>query len=201
MKKQIVLASSNLNKLKEIRRMLEEEHSELNVVAQTEFGLPEIIETGLTFVENAILKARHACQNTGLAAIADDSGLVIDALNGEPGVYSSRYSSLATSDADNVAKVLTMLQDIPQPQRSARFFSIIVFMRHAADPAPIICQGIWEGSILFSARGQNGFGYDPIFYVTSHACSAAELPPEVKNQLSHRGQALRKLLAIMKTIK
>ncbi len=191
--KEIVLASSNQGKVREINQLLA--GLDLHVQPQTDHGVPDIEETGLTFVENALLKARNAAQHTGLPAIADDSGIEVDALNGEPGIYSARYAGKGASDQANLEKLLTELGDLPEEKRTARFQCLMVYMRHANDPTPLICQGTWEGRILFKPRGENGFGYDPVFYVPTHDCSSAELPADVKNSLSHRGQALRKLLA------
>jgi XTP/dITP diphosphohydrolase len=191
--KEIVLASSNPGKVREINQLLA--MLDLHVQPQSEFGVVDIEETGLSFVENAILKARHAAQHTGLPAIADDSGIEVDALNGAPGIYSARFAGEHASDQANLEKLLAALDGLPEAQRSARFQCLMVFMRHANDPTPLICQGTWEGRILTAARGENGFGYDPVFYVPTHDCSSAELPAEVKNALSHRGQALHKLLA------
>ncbi|MGE0370395.1 MAG: RdgB/HAM1 family non-canonical purine NTP pyrophosphatase [Gammaproteobacteria bacterium] len=192
----VVLASSNRGKLGEFSALLA--GAGLGVVSQGELGVPDIEETGLSFVENAILKARNAAQHTGLAAIADDSGIEVDALNGAPGIYSSRYAGPGASDGDNVARLLRALAGVPAERRSARFRCLIVYLRHALDPTPLICQGTWEGRILFEPRGSNGFGYDPVFYVPTHDCASAELPPEVKNRLSHRGQAMALLLAALR---
>ena len=191
--KEIILASSNQGKVREINQLLA--GLDLQVQPQTEHGVPDIEETGLTFVENAILKARNAAQHTGRPAIADDSGIEVDALNGAPGIYSARYAGIGASDQANLEKLLTELGDLPEDKRTARFQCLMVYMRHANDPTPLICQGTWEGRILFQPQGENGFGYDPVFYVPTHDCSSAELPADVKNSLSHRGQALRKLLA------
>ncbi len=188
----IVLASNNAGKVREINQLLAEQ--QIRVVPQKEFGIGDIEETGLTFVENAILKARHAAKESGLAAIADDSGLEVDALQGAPGIYSARFAGPGCNDRDNNTLLLERLQGVPDAERSARFQCLLVYLRHADDPTPIICQGTWEGRILHSPSGENGFGYDPLFYVPKYDCSSAELPPETKNQLSHRGQALRKLL-------
>jgi len=193
MSKTIVLASSNAGKVREFNQLLG--GLQLEVVPQSRFNVADAEETGLTFVENAILKARNAAQHTRLPALADDSGLEVDALRGAPGIYSARYAGPNASDAENLEKLLGMLNDIPEAQRGARFQCVLVFMRHALDPTPLICQGTWEGRILTRPCGTNGFGYDPVFFVPTHECSAAELPPEVKNALSHRGQALRQLLA------
>jgi XTP/dITP diphosphohydrolase len=197
------MASSNPGKLREINQILGTLGME--VVPQSEFDVPDADETGLTFVENSILKARHAAQLTGLPAIADDSGLEVDALKGAPGIYSARYHSRSnsshshgsgkgTTDEKNLQKLLDDLKDVPEAERTARFQCLMVFMSHAEDPTPLICQGTWEGHILFEPQGKGGFGYDPIFYVPSENCASAELTPEVKNSLSHRGQALKKLV-------
>ena len=191
----IVLASSNAGKVREINQLLS--GSGLEVLPQTEFGVADIEETGLTFVENAILKARNAAQHTGLPAIADDSGLEVDALNGAPGIYSARYAGEGASDRDNLEKLLQALHDVPEQRRTARFQCLMVYMRHGLDPTPLIFQGTWEGRILFEPRGSGGFGYDPVFFVPDQGCASAELPPEVKNRLSHRGQALRQLVAAL----
>ena len=194
--KEIVLASSNPGKVREINQLLAE--LDLHVQPQGEFGVIDAEETGLTFVENAILKARNAAQHTGLPAIADDSGIEVDALQGAPGIYSARFAGEGASDQANLDKLLTELQGVPEEQRSARFQCLMVYMQHANDPTPLICQGTWEGSILFEAKGDNGFGYDPVFHVPTHNCSSAELPAEIKNSLSHRGQALRKLVMALR---
>ena len=193
--KEIVLASSNPGKVREINQLLST--LELHVQPQSEFGVVDAEETGLTFVENAILKARNAAQHTGLPAIADDSGIEVDALNGAPGIYSARFAGDNASDRQNLEKLLAELDGLPEAQRSARFQCLMVFMEHAHDPTPVICQGTWEGRILFAACGDNGFGYDPVFYVATHDCSSAELPADVKNALSHRGQALRQLVTAL----
>ncbi len=195
MSQRIVLATSNTGKLREFSAMLTD--LGLEFIRQSDLNVPDIPETGLTFVENALLKARNAAQHTGLAAMADDSGLVVDALGGAPGLYSARYAGEPSNDAANNAKLLQALQEIPQTQRSARFYCCIVYLRHANDPTPIIAEAAWEGTILTAAQGQNGFGYDPLFWVPSEQCSSAQLPPEVKNRLSHRGQALRRLHALL----
>ena len=187
----IVLASGNRGKLRELQAMLND--PAVTVVAQTDFAFAEAEETGLTFIENALIKARHACRETGLAAIADDSGLAVDALRGEPGIYSARYAGSNASDADNNAKLLHALRDVPEAQRTARFHCVVVLMRHAADPVPLVCHGSWEGRILFEPRGDNGFGYDPLFWVPEHQCTSAQLLPETKNTVSHRGQAMKRL--------
>ena len=189
--KKIVLASGNQGKVREFNQLLA--GLDCKVVPQTELGVPDIEETGLTFVENAILKARNAAQHTGLPAIADDSGLEVDALDGAPGIYSARYAGAGASDADNLHKLLQALDGVTQ--RSARFQCLLVFMRHGSDPTPLICQGSWEGSITTAPAGENGFGYDPVFWVAEHGCTSAQLSPEQKNALSHRGKALRELAA------
>ncbi|WP_455366235.1 XTP/dITP diphosphatase [Kaarinaea lacus] len=191
----VVLASGNKGKLREINQLLAGLHIE--AIPQTEFNVPDVEETGLTFVENAILKARNAAEHAGLPALADDSGIEVDALNGEPGIYSARYAGKGATDEANLDKLLQALKDVSDTERTARFQCVMVYMAHAKDPTPLICQGTWEGRILYEPRGENGFGYDPVFYVPTHDCSAAELESGVKNQLSHRGQALRKFLALL----
>jgi XTP/dITP diphosphohydrolase len=193
--RRVVLATGNAGKVREINQML----ADLGVtaVAQTEYGVPDIEETGLTFVENAILKARNAASHTGLPAIADDSGIEVDALNGAPGIYSARYAGVGGGDRANNDKLLAALAAVPEAERTARFQCLMVYLAHAADPTPIICQGTWEGRILHAPRGANGFGYDPLFFVPTHDCTSAELPPDIKNQLSHRGQALRQLVKLL----
>ncbi|HFD81542.1 MAG TPA: XTP/dITP diphosphatase [Gammaproteobacteria bacterium] len=192
MNRRIVLASNNPGKVREFNQMLQD--SEIRVLPQSEFAVPEIEETGLTFVENAILKARNAAEHTGLPAIADDSGLEVDALQGAPGIYSARYAGPGASDRDNLEKLLQALEDVAEEQRSARFQCLMVYLRHPGDPTPQIFQGTWEGRILHQPRGDNGFGYDPVFYVPEQRCSSAQLEPQVKNRLSHRGQALQQLV-------
>jgi XTP/dITP diphosphohydrolase len=196
MTQRIVLASSNTGKVREFNQLLAD--SELEVVPQSAFGVEDAEETGLTFVENAILKARNAAAHTGLPAIADDSGLEVDALQGAPGIYSARYAGADASDLQNLEKLLENMRDVPDQQRTARFQCLMVYMRHAGDPTPRIFQGTWEGRILYAPQGENGFGYDPVFYVPDRNCTSAELAPEVKNSLSHRGQALRKLVAVLR---
>ena len=192
MSKTVVLASSNPGKLREINQILTT--LALTVVPQSDYNVPDADETGLTFVENALLKARNATRHSGLPAIADDSGIEVDYLNGAPGIYSARYAGKNANDAQNLEKLLANLKGIPDPERTARFQCLMVYLRHEFDPTPVICQGTWEGKILLEPRGKNGFGYDPVFFVPTHNCSSAELPAEEKNKLSHRGQALRKLV-------
>lgn len=193
--KRIVLASGNAGKAQEISQMLA--NHRIEVLPQSAFNVMEVEETGLTFVENALLKARNAAAHSGLPAIADDSGLEVDALDGAPGIYSARYAGNNASDSDNITKLLGALASVEGAQRTARFQCLMVYMEHAHDPTPIICQGTWEGRILFEPRGTQGFGYDPVFFVRTHNCAAAELPAIVKNNLSHRGQALRQLLTAL----
>ena len=190
--KKIVLASNNKGKVREIGQLLA--NLEIEVVPQSEFDVVDIEETGLSFVENAILKARNAAEHTGLPAIADDSGLEVDALNGAPGIYSARYAGVGASDSDNLQKLLDELNKLGEVPRTARFQCLMVYVRHALDPTPLICQGTWEGVITEAPQGENGFGYDPVFYVITDKCTAAHLPAERKNDLSHRGQALKCLL-------
>ncbi len=189
----IVLASDNAGKLREIDALLAP--AGLSLITQSQLGIESAEETGRTFVENAILKARHAARCSGRAAIADDSGLEVDALNGAPGIYSARYAGDESSDQANCEKLLRALAARPDANRSARFQCVMVYLRHADDPTPLICHGTWEGLILEAPRGQHGFGYDPIFGVPTHDMSSAELEPGTKNALSHRGQALRALVA------
>ena len=186
--KQIVLASGNIGKVREINQLLSQ--SGFEVIPQSDFGVPEAEETGLTFIENALLKARNAAMHTGLPAIADDSGLEVDALMGAPGIYSARYAGAGASDEQNLEKLLAAMENVPDAQRTARFQCLMVCMKHAEDPTPLICQGTWEGSILREARGAHGFGYDPVFLVPQMECSSAELDPETKNSLSHRAKAM-----------
>lgn len=190
----IVLASGNPGKIREIQAIL----ANHPIVPQSAFNVVDVEETGTTFVENAILKARNAALHCKLPAIADDSGLVVDALNGAPGVISARYAGVGASDQDNVNKLLRELEGVPDELRTARFICVMVFMAHANDPCPVIAQGIWEGRILDHAVGENGFGYDPVFWVPEQNCASAELPAAVKNSLSHRGQALKTLTALIK---
>ncbi len=196
MKRRVVLATGNPGKLREFRQMLGA--LAIEIVPQTELGVPPVAETGLSFVENAILKARHAAAYTGLPALADDSGLEVDALHGAPGIYSARYAGPQASDEENLRKLIADLAGVPEEKRTARFQCLLVYMRDARDPTPVIAQGTWEGRILAAPQGAHGFGYDPVFYVPRHACSAAQLPPEVKNAISHRAQALAQLLETLR---
>ena len=184
----LVVATGNAGKLAEIRRVLDGEGFDL--VAQSELGISDAEETGCTFVENALLKARHAARLSGLPALADDSGLLVDALGGAPGLHTARYAGLKASAADNMAKLLVALEHVPETARSARFYACLVLLRSADDPQPVIAEGVWHGRILTTSRGHGGFGYDPVFWDESHGASAAELDPMVKNRISHRGQAL-----------
>lgn len=192
----IVLATGNQGKVREMADVLSD--FGFDVVAQSEFNVSDVAETGTTFIENAIIKARHAAKETGLPAIADDSGLEVDALNGAPGVYSARYSGEGATDQKNIDKMLTAMEGIPAEKRTARFHCVLVLMKHENDPTPLICHGSWEGHITTEQQGENGFGYDPIFWVSEDNCSSAELEPARKKQLSHRGQALKKLFAALK---
>lgn len=192
----VVLATGNAGKVRELAHLLAE--FGLDVVAQTELGVESAEETGLTFIENAILKARHASAVTGLPAVADDSGLAVDFLGGAPGIYSARYAGVDASDQQNLDKLLVALKDVPQGQRNAQFHCVLVYMRHAEDPTPLVCHGSWAGEIIFAQAGEGGFGYDPIFYVPELSKTAAELSLEEKIAVSHRGQALKLLFAAMK---
>ncbi|PQJ88321.1 XTP/dITP diphosphatase [Aliivibrio sifiae] len=192
----IVLATGNQGKVREMADVLSD--FGFNVVAQSEFNVSDVAETGTTFIENAIIKARHAAKETGLPAIADDSGLEVDALNGAPGVYSARYSGEGATDQKNIDKMLAAMEGVPTEKRTARFHCVLVLMKHENDPTPLICHGSWEGHITTEQQGENGFGYDPIFWVSEDNCSSAELEPARKKQLSHRGQALKKLFAALK---
>ena len=188
---QLVLASGNAGKLKELQAMLGDS---VSVLPQSEFVAEEAVEDGLSFVENAIIKARHACKASGLPSLADDSGIAVDALAGAPGIYSARYAGVG-GDAANNAKLLQALEGLSTEQRGARFISVLVLMLHADDPTPIICEGVWYGSILNESRGDHGFGYDPLFWVPETNCSSAELSPAEKNRLSHRAKAMAQLRA------
>ena len=195
--RKIVLASGNAGKLREFNQVLAD--FDYEVVPQSHFSVPDAVEDGLSFVENAIIKARHACRLTGLPALADDSGLEVDALQGAPGIFSARFAGEGAGDAANNAKLLELLKDVPDAQRTARFQCLLVLMRHADDPTPLICQGSWEGRIVRQPSGSNGFGYDPLFYIPELDRCSADLASAQKNQLSHRGQAVAKLVAALKS--
>ncbi|PHS71214.1 MAG: non-canonical purine NTP pyrophosphatase, RdgB/HAM1 family [Alcanivorax sp.] len=188
----LILASGNRKKLEEMNAILAP--LDMTIVPQSDFDVPEAEETGLTFIENAILKARNAARHTGLPAIADDSGLEVDALNGAPGIYSARFSGVGASDAKNNALLVEMLGDLPDAPRTARYQALLVLMRHAEDPTPLVCQGSWEGEIVLEPRGEFGFGYDPHFQIRGDGRTAAEMPPEEKNRVSHRARALQQLI-------
>jgi len=192
MDRRVVLATGNAGKLKEIKDIFSGVN--VDIAAQSEFDTPEAVEDGLSFVENAIIKARNAAAYTGLAALSDDSGIEVDFLNGEPGIHSARY---AGDDESNIQRLLRELDGVPDENRTARFQCVMVYLRHANDPVPVITQGVWEGRILQAVQGKGGFGYDPVFFVPERACSAAELSAEDKNSLSHRGKALRQMLDIL----
>jgi XTP/dITP diphosphohydrolase len=189
----VVLASGNQGKIKELNQLLAP--CNITAVLQSSLNITPAIEDGLSFVENALLKARWACKNSGLPAIADDSGLEVDYLNGQPGIYSARFSGENATDDKNNAKLLKLLENVPTEQRTARFQCITVYLKHAEDPTPLICQGTWEGLIGTKHIGENGFGYDSLFFIPSLQLSSAQLLPEQKNKLSHRGQAIAKLLS------
>ena len=184
----LVLASGNAGKLAELQQLLDGGRHRLR--AQSEFDVEDVEETGLTFIENALLKARHAARKTGLPALADDSGLCVDALGGAPGLYSARYGGVHGDAARNIERLLHELEGVPDAARTARFHCALVVLRHAEDPQPIIAEGSWAGRILQAPRGAAGFGYDPVFLDPENACSAAELEPAIKNAISHRGRAL-----------
>ena len=188
----LVLASGNAGKLAELRELLGDG---FELHPQSEFGVSDADETGLSFIENAILKARHAAHSTGLPALADDSGLCVDALHGAPGLYSARYAGRHGDSEANIDKLLDALAGTPEDARTARFVCVLALVHSADDPMPLVAEGIWEGHILHARAGANGFGYDPVFFSPAHACSAAQLPAAVKNRDSHRGVALRQLQA------
>lgn len=196
-----VLASNNAGKLKEFSDLLSS--MSVTIRPQKDFGVDDAIEDGLSFIENAIIKARHASKATGLPALSDDSGLEVDALKGSPGIYSARYASMdggEKSDTANIEKVLAEMQNVPADERTARFHCVLAFVRHHLDPTPIIIQGVWQGSILYSPTGGGGFGYDPIFWVPECQCSSAQLSKEEKNTVSHRGIAVAAFKAKMATL-
>lgn len=188
----VVLASHSTGKIREFKELFSKFH--IDLVPQAELGVEDIQETGLSFVENALLKARHAARVTGLPAIADDSGLSVHALGGAPGIYSARYAGPHALPKDNIQKLLTELKDVPDEERQASFHCVLVFMSHENDPIPLICDGKWSGKILRVPKGEAGFGYDPIFYVPSKKKTAAELPLTIKNSISHRGKAIKLLI-------
>ena len=190
----LVLASGNAGKLAELRALLGDGFT---LHAQSEFGIADIDETGLSFVENALLKARHAARVSGLPALADDSGLCVDALHGAPGLYSARYAGAHGDSNANIEKLLGELARVEDSQRSARFVCVLALLQHADDPLPLIAQGVWEGRILHARQGSNGFGYDPVFFSPAHSCSAAQLPAEIKHRDSHRGLALMQLQRLL----
>ncbi|WP_392551757.1 RdgB/HAM1 family non-canonical purine NTP pyrophosphatase [Orbus wheelerorum] len=195
--KKCVLATNNQGKVKELQSLLAD--AGFNVVAQSEYHIADADEIGLTFIENAIIKARHCAQLTGSPSIADDSGLAVDALGGAPGIYSARYFGEGATDQKNNQKLLAALQDVPPQKRTAYFYCALVYMRSASDPTPIVCLGKWRGMILEQAQGEGGFGYDPLFFIPELNASAAELTKEHKSQISHRGQALKQLIDKLKT--
>lgn len=188
-----VLASANPKKIAELSAILSAYNIE--AIPQSQFNLDEADETGTTFIENAIIKARHAARHSGMAAIADDSGICVPTLGGAPGIYSARYAGTHSSDADNNSKLLHALHD--KNDRNAYYVCIIAYLRHADDPLPLIAQGLWHGSILEAPRGNGGFGYDPLFYLPAQSCTAAELPPHEKNRISHRAIALKQLQTLL----
>ena len=191
--KNIIIASNNQGKITEFEHQFAE-HQGISIVGQQQLSVQEVPETGHTFVENALIKARNAARCSGMPAIADDSGIVVDALNGAPGIYSARFGGANTNDQNNNEKLLLAMEDIPAGQRSAYYTCVLVFLRNPMDPSPLICQGVWHGEILAAPQGDSGFGYDPLFYIPELDCSAAELSKEQKNQLSHRGRAMRELI-------
>ncbi len=192
----IVIASNNKGKIAELTDLLGP--LGMTPVAQGELGVGEAEEPAVTFVENAILKARHASRVTGLPALADDSGLAVDCLNGQPGVRSARYAGDNASDQDNVDALLAAMASVPEGQRGAQFHCVLVFLQHADDPTPVVCHGRWPGAILSAPAGDGGFGYDPVFWVAEHQCSAAELTRAEKSRISHRGRAVAKLTQQLK---
>lgn len=194
----IVLASTNPGKIAEIKNLLSD--LPIKIVPQSKFDIPPVEETGTTFVENAIIKARHAAKHSGLPAIADDSGLTVDALGGAPGVRSARYAGENASDEERIVKLLAELQKTGKDDRDACYHCVIALMGTDLEPAPLLCHGIWEGEILKEPRGDKGFGYDPVFYIPTHDCSVAELAEEEKNAISHRGQAMEQLIEVLEEI-
>ena len=194
----LVLASGNAGKLAELRELLGDG---FELHAQSEFGVGDADETGLSFIENAILKARHAARATGLPALGDDSGLCVDALDGAPGLYSARYAGTHGDAGANIDKLLRALDGIEDASRTARFVCALALVRHAEDPQPLVAEGLWEGRILHARQGGNGFGYDPVFFSPAHGCSAAELPAATKNRDSHRSRALAILQDRLRTLR
>ena len=194
--KTLVLASDNRGKLAEFRALLSDWG--YSIRPQGEFNVTSAPETGLTFIENAILKARHACAQTGFPALADDSGIAVDALGGRPGIYSARFAGSGASDAANNEKLLCELAGVAEENRTARYHCVLVLLQHAADPTPLICHAEWSGRILSAPAGSGGFGYDPLFFVRSHNCTAAQMDPTEKNRISHRGQALQQIAAALR---
>ncbi|HAT8179950.1 TPA: RdgB/HAM1 family non-canonical purine NTP pyrophosphatase [Legionella pneumophila] len=191
--KEIILATSNLGKIKELEQLL----APTICIPQTDLGISDAEETGLSFIENAILKARHASSLANKPALADDSGLVVPSLNGEPGIYSARYAGIKANDEDNIQQLLSKMADLSQEQRQAYFFCAIALMQHAKDPTPLIATGVFHGVISMKPCGTNGFGYDPVFYINEYQCTAAELPAKIKNRISHRAKALNQLRALL----
>ena len=198
-KEEIVLASNNLHKVREINALLR--NTAFKIVPQSKFDVIEADETGATFLENALIKARNAAEYTQYPIIADDSGIEVYALEGRPGIFSSRYAGPDANDEDNLSKLIEDIKLLDKKDRRARFVCSMVFLRHAADRNPIIVEGVWEGNVITKPKGENGFGYDPIFYIPTYQCTSAELSDDTKNQLSHRGQALRKLVEKLSKIK
>ena len=190
----LVLATGNPGKVAELQPLLAAAGLDIELLTQRELGIEDADETGTTFIENALIKARHAAHLSGLPALADDSGLLVDALGGAPGLITAHYAGVHGDSAGNIAKLLRELRDVPEAARTAHFYSVIVVLRHAGDPQPLIGEGAWHGRVLAAPRGDGGFGYDPVFFSPEHGCGAAELPPAIKNQASHRGQALAAVL-------
>ncbi|APC10657.1 dITP/XTP pyrophosphatase [Providencia rettgeri] len=196
MMQKVVLATGNPGKVNELADLLRD--FGMDIVAQTSLGVESAEETGLTFIENAILKARHAAAQTGLPAIADDSGISVDALGGAPGIYSARYAGEEANDEQNLIKLLNAMEHVPDGQRQAQFNCVLVYLRHAEDPTPLVFQGRWQGIITRERKGQGGFGYDPIFYIPELGCTSAELTKAEKQAISHRGKALTMMLEALK---
>ncbi|AOU50026.1 TPA: RdgB/HAM1 family non-canonical purine NTP pyrophosphatase [Legionella pneumophila subsp. pneumophila] len=191
--KEIILATSNPGKIKELEQLL----APTLCIPQADLGISDAEETGLSFIENAILKARHASSLANKPALADDSGLVVPSLNGEPGIYSARYAGIKANNEDNIQQLLSKMADLSQEQRQAYFFCAIALMQHAKDPTPLIATGVFHGVISVKPSGTNGFGYDPVFYLNEYQCTAAELPAKIKNRISHRAKALNQLRALL----